>query len=224
MLNAWLDLLLPQPCVGCGRAGARLCDGCLAGVTAPARRMPEPCPAGLPECWSAAPYSGVVRKAVVAYKERGEAAMASALADVLAFTAARAVGAHADRLAGPFAVVPVPSARRSVRTRGHDPVGRLAALAARRLTASGVEARVWPALGQARRVADQAGLSSTERAANLASSLRVLDAPGAPPGAPVLLVDDIVTTGCTLAEAARALRAAGRLVPLAVTVAATRRK
>jgi len=221
VLDALLDLVLPQRCVGCGRAGARLCAGCLGGVSA-ARRMPRPIPPGLPECWSAAPYTGVVREAVVAYKERGEAALATALAEVLAFTVVRAVGAA--HLRGPYAVVPVPSARRAVRGRGHDPVGGLAALAVRRLRASGVEARLWPALGQARRVADQAGLSSAQRAENLASSLRVRDAAGAPPGPSVLLVDDIVTTGRTLAEAARALRAAGVEVPMAVTLAATRRK
>jgi predicted amidophosphoribosyltransferase len=220
-----LTLLVPQSCVGCGSAGARLCDGCLGRVAAaPGRRMPSPCPQGLPECWSAASYTGVLRKAVVAYKERGEAALGTVLADVLAFTVACAVRAQEGRVRGPFAVVPVPSARRSVRGRGHDPVGGLAALAVRRLHACGVEARVWPVLRQVREVADQAGLSSTERAANLASSLRVRDGSAEPPGASVLLLDDIVTTGRTLAEAARALRAAGVMIPLAVTVAATRRK
>lgn len=221
--DAMVRLVLPQACVGCGSAGARLCDGCLERVAAaPERRMPSPCPPGLPACWSAAPYTGVVRKAVVAYKERGEAALGPVLADALAFTAASAV--RAGRVRGPFAVVPVPSARRSVRGRGHDPVGGLAALTVRRLNACGVAARVWPVLRQVREVADQAGLSSTERAANLASSLRVRDGATEPPGASVLLLDDIVTTGRTLAEAARALRAAGTMVPLAVTVAATRRK
>ncbi|MGN9783669.1 ComF family protein [Nonomuraea sp. ZG12] len=223
MWNAMVSLLVPQACLGCGGPGVRLCDGCLGRVAAaPGRRMPSPCPQGLPECWSAAPYTGVVRAAIVAYKERGEAALGAVLADVLAFTAVSAV--RAGRVRGPFAVVPVPSARRSVRGRGHDPVGGLAALAVRRLTACGVEARVWPVLRQVRKVADQAGLRSTERAANLAASLGVRDGAGEPPGASVLLLDDIVTTGSTLAEAARALRAAGAVVPLAVTVAATRRK
>lgn len=223
VLDTLLTLLAPQSCVGCGSAGARLCDGCLGRVAAaPGRRMPSPCPPGLPECWSAAPYTGALRKAVVAYKERGETALGSVLAEVLAFTVAFAV--RAGRVRGPFAVVPVPSARRSVRGRGHDPVGGLAAPAVRRLRVCGVEARVWPVLRQVREVADQAGLSSTQRAANLASSLRVRDGAGEPPGASVLLLDDVVTTGRTLAEAARALRAAGTVVPLAVTLAATRRK
>ncbi|WP_053174996.1 ComF family protein [Nonomuraea sp. SBT364] len=163
----------------------------------------------------------MLRRAVVAYKERGEAALAAVLAELLAFTALSAVSAYGR--AASYAVVPVPSARRSLRGRGHDAVGTLAALAVRRLRARGLDVTLRPALGQARRVADQAGLSATERAANLAASLRVRSPAEVPSATPVLLVDDIVTTGATLSEAARALRAAGSPVPLAITVGATPR-
>ncbi|WP_219499610.1 ComF family protein [Nonomuraea ceibae] len=220
VVGPWLDLVLPRPCLGCGAAGARLCEGCLGRLADPARRTPDPVPAGLPACWSAGPYTGALRTALVACKERGEASLGAALADLLAFTALTALTASGDAA---VTVVPVPSARRAIKGRGHDVVGALAAPVVRQLRAHGVAATLWPGLGQVRRVADQAGLSSTERAANLAASLGVRRAAGTPPAAPVLLVDDIVTTGATLAEAARALRAAGLRVPLAVTVGATRR-
>ncbi|NUR85527.1 MAG: ComF family protein, partial [Nonomuraea sp.] len=133
MFGRVLELLLPQACIGCGHPGARLCDPCL-GID-PARRMPRPAPRGLPACWSAAPYDGAVRRAIVAYKERGEAALAAVLADALAYTLTRAIPT------GPLSVVPVPSARKALRARGHDPVGALAALAVRRL---GERARLLP--------------------------------------------------------------------------------
>ncbi|WP_433512405.1 ComF family protein [Nonomuraea sp. CA-143628] len=241
------DLALPQRCLGCGTKGPRLCETCLDPV--PARRMPRPAPDGLPACWSAADYTGAVREAIVAYKERGQTTLAHPLATALAFTACHALASTADHalayrsatpvaLTGPatpvalartatpvaLAVVPVPSSSRALRSRGHDPVGRLAALAVRQLAAFGHRAELWPALGQARQVGDQAGLSATQRAANLAASLRVTPAAKARPAASVLLVDDIVTTGSTLAEAARTLRVDGVDVLLAVTVAATRRR
>ncbi|MGI5283792.1 ComF family protein [Nonomuraea polychroma] len=226
VLSVVLDLLLPPACAGCGAKGARCCGRCLAELTTrPDRRLPRPRLPGTPDCWSASPYEGPVRKAIVAYKERGAVALAGVLAEALAFTALTAIGrTGAPWAARGFAVVPVPSGRASVSVRGHDPVGRLAGLAARRLRAVGLPAQPWAALSQARRVADQAGLSSAERAANLAWSLRVGRAAKGPPAACALLVDDIVTTGATLVEATRALRAAGVGVPLAVTVAATRRR
>ncbi|MEV0348828.1 phosphoribosyltransferase family protein [Nonomuraea sp. NPDC050680] len=218
------DLALPQRCLGCATRGPRLCETCLTPV--PARRMPRPAPADLPECWSAADYTGTVREAIVAYKERGQTTLARPLATALAFTACHALASTAVGPVGPvaLAVVPVPSAPRALRSRGHDPVGRLAALAVRQLAAFGHRAELWPALGQARQVGDQAGLSATQRAANLAASLRVTPAAKARPAAAVLLVDDIVTTGSTLAEATRTLRVHGVDVLLAVTVAATRRR
>ncbi len=72
-----------------------------------------------------------------------------------------------------------------------------------------------------RPVQDQAGLGEVERAANLAGSMRCLGSAG--PG-PVVIVDDVLTTGSTVREAQRALEEAG-VVPVGVaTVAATRRR
>jgi predicted amidophosphoribosyltransferase len=93
----------------------------------------------------------------------------------------------------------------------------MARSAARRLR-SRYPTSVAACLVQARGVRDQAGLTAPDRHANLAGGLR-LRAPV--PTRPAVLVDDLVTTGSSLTEAARVLRRAG--VPLlgAATVAAT---
>ncbi|MGA4990636.1 ComF family protein [Nonomuraea bangladeshensis] len=228
VLDAVLDLILPPACAGCGAKGPRCCAACVAELTArPARRRPDPCPPGLPDCWSASPYDDRTRRTLLAYKERGAVTLAAVLAEALAFTAVTALsrtpGARRALAAG-FAVVPVPSTRATAGARGHDPVARLALLASRALCALDLPARPWNGLTQVRSVTDQAGLSSSERAVNLAGSLRVTRSATGPPAPYALLVDDIVTTGATLAEAARALRSAGTPVPLAITVAATRRR
>lgn len=206
MLADLLDLVLPRDCAGCAVPGRTLCPRC-AGILAapPSAHRPTPAPPGLPPLVAAAAYDGVVRSLLLAHKERGRLALAGPLGRALAGAAA---------VHGPGAVlVPVPSSRASVRARGHDHARRLAAVAGRRL---GV--RTAPVLVQARHVDDQAGLDATARSANLAGALvarRRLD------GLDVVVVDDVVTTGATLAEAARALSAAGASVRGAAVVAAT---
>jgi predicted amidophosphoribosyltransferase len=119
-------------------------------------------------------------------------------------------------------LVPVPSARRAVARRGHDAILRMARAAAAQLRREGCPARAAPLLRQVRRVHDQSGLTAPQRAANLAGALAVTRP--RVPRLPVVLVDDLMTTGATLTAAAHALRRAGAWVLGAAVVAATERR
>ncbi|MFI1285427.1 ComF family protein [Streptomyces sp. NPDC020858] len=215
-------LVLPVDCAGCGAVRTLVCADCggaLSGAGAGPVR-PSPRPEGLPVVQAAAVYEGAVRSLLLAHKERGALPLAGVLGAALA-AAVVAHGAYAPGATGSaggagspgardVVLVPVPSARRQVRARGHDPARRIARAAAGRLRRAGVPARVAPVLRLRRAVADQAGLGARQRRENLAGALAVCrDGARLTAGARLVLVDDLITTGATLAEAARAVRAAG---------------
>lgn len=221
LLRGLLGLVLPDGCAGCGAADEPvLCTACLPLLRAPARlSLPTPAPTGLPPVWAVCDYGGPVRAALRAWKEQGRRSLEPALAGALAIACGAACGP------GPLLLVPLPSARSSVRRRGRDVVGGLARAAAREHRRAGRAVAVVPVLRFTRRVADSAGLATPERAANLHGA-HAVPAHLAPlvRGRSVVLVDDVVTTGASLAEAARALRAAGAEPGAAAVVAATRRR
>jgi predicted amidophosphoribosyltransferase len=225
---AALDLALPQECVGCHRAGAQLCVGCTAPLLAsPRLSWPSPPPSGLPPPYATADYDGSTRSAIIAYKERRQRGLLPALSRALAMAARQAWSVHIDPQMEPEAqllLVPIPSARAAVRARGHDPAAALARATVRELRRAGIPALRLPVLHHARVVRDQAALSAAARSQNLAGAFAVSErlAPLVD-GRKVLLVDDVLTTGATLAEAARALRAAGAEPLAAAVIGATRR-
>jgi predicted amidophosphoribosyltransferase len=192
---------------------------------------PHPAPRGLPVCAAGANYAGRVRRAVIAYKERGRRDLAAPLASaVLAALAVLPSAVAALRRPGVrVLLVPVPASRAGWRARGVDHVAAIAQQAVRQ-NGSLPEQRLrvgWAGLlAPARRVVDQAGLTAASRAANVAGSLcvRAGAASAAARGSPIfVLLDDVLTSGATLAEAARALRAAGVQPSGAVVVAGVRR-
>ena len=225
MLDSWLDLVHGAACVGCAKPGRSLCADCeltLPRSGGPVR--PTPCPDGLAACFAAGEYDDLLRAMLLGHKEHGAFSLAVPLGRVLATAAIPAL----DRT-GHTVLVPVPSRPAVVRARGHDPVLRMARVAARLLRRRGHEARVGQILEQRSVVHDQAGLDATERAANLSGSMGVraaLRAALARSAAPLslLVCDDVLTTGATAREAQRALEDSGLQVRAVVTVAATRKR
>ena len=223
MLTSVGYALADWSCVGCDRPGTTWCEGCDRTLRAGAfRAVPSPRPVGLPDVWSAAAYDGVVRAAVVAFKERDRRGLRRPLGSALALAVVSAVASSVarDGRAGVRPVlVPVPSGSRASRGRETVPVVDLARAAAP-IVGAGTTVRQWLVPSRVR--ADQAGLSHAHRAANLAGSVTAVAA--VPRRSVVVLVDDIVTTGATLAECARALRDVGVAPLAAATVAATARR
>jgi len=119
----------------------------------------------------------------------------------------------------PILLVPVPSRRSSARARGGNHVARLAYLTAR---LAGPTVQVATPLRFRRQVSDSVGLSKSERVANMNQSMVAASYTPGRWGSEVeiIVLDDLITTGATLIEASRALRAAGWPLRGAAVVAA----
>ncbi|MCG5468671.1 ComF family protein [Micromonospora sp. LAH09] len=223
------DLVLPTTCAGCRERRPALrhgvCPACVAalGALRPRSVRPTPAPPGLPSCVALGPYAGPLREALLAYKEHGRHGLARPLGALLAEVVAAAVGA-----ARPLALVPVPDTAAAARSRYGDHLDRLARHCAARLNRGGWAAQVHRPLRALPRP-DSVTLDSAGRAAAAEAAFRPRSAaPGWPRAAGeapvVVLLDDIVTTGVTLAAAARVLTATGWAPSAAVVLAATEKR
>ena len=223
-MRGLLDLVLPVECAGCGERGLIACSRCVTSLTGPARlAWPRPSPAGLPPPFAVAAYDGATRAFLLAYKEDGAFGLRRPLGRALGHALDAALSAGPP--SGAVVVVPVPSTRAARRRRGSDVVAELALVAAAHSRRARLRLRVVDALRHQRAVADSAGLTAAQRAANLTGAFGVRARHAAAlVGRRVVVVDDLVTTGVTLAECADALRRAGADVVAAATVAATARR
>lgn len=227
-MRAWavaaLDLVFPAFCPVCAEplgAGRRdpLCGRCYAAIpllplpvceacglpVAPmdAREGPGArCPTCVahPPPWewarAAAAYAGTARDALHALKFEGKRALARPLGELLVDPCLAAAAGDLE------AIVPVPLGRARARARGYNQAMLLAERLGRGVDAP-VRAR-W--LARLRETAEQSGLGATARAGNVRGAFV---ASSSAAGRSVVVVDDVLTTGATVAECARALRRAG---------------
>ncbi|MGQ9556719.1 MAG: double zinc ribbon domain-containing protein [Desulfurispora sp.] len=218
-----LELLYPPPrrCPLCGEPGRadELCPQC-AGRLAVWRQWPRCArcgrfflsaavsPAGLCldcrqldarliPCRAVAPYEGVVQQAVHQLKYAGQTWLVEILGELMARCW------QEDPLGPVDALVPVPLSRKRLGERGYNQALLLARAAAGHLGLP-----VWPALHKVRETPSQTALGRAERQRNLQGAFSPAAGLGLA-GRSLLLVDDVLTTGSTLVEAAAVLQGAG---------------
>jgi ComF family protein len=213
ILGAFRDAIAvfaPVDCAGCGRADRSLCLECYDELE------PAITPRALQQgtiVYTALRYQGVVRQAILALKEEGRTDVARALAKPFGTAIAKAVTASANVApdGAPIELIAVPTSRSAWRRRGYDPVALLGRRAGYDLARE---------LRPARTTAAQKSLDLSGRARNVEGSLvarRSLS------GRRFVLLDDVLTTGSTFAEASRAISDAGGTVVAGAALAFTPR-
>jgi ComF family protein len=223
ILDRLLGVLFPGRCVGCGLRGVELCEVCRSGlpwlpsevcpICSTASRLARIChacrtsPPVLDGTRAACRFDGSVRQAVHDLKYRGIRNRAALLAEIVAEALDRR----------PLAIdllVPVPLAPGRRRERGFNQS---------ELIATGLGARLGvpistTSLVRQRETPRQVGLSADDRRENVAGAFACTE-PARIGGQRITLIDDVMTTGATLAACAEALKHAGASRVYGVVVA-----
>jgi len=186
----FLDLFLPSPCVLCSKPGSPICSRCLGEL----KLQPSQAKLGNLSGFSFTSYNDESSKVVRAIKESGITALIPIVASELA-----KLWPYEQEVV----LVPIPSSPANYRMRGFNHT----LLMARALARKGRGISVANILVSGRDRKDQVLLSPKERVENLEAAFRVIGARSME--APVILLDDVLTTGATLNEAYRTLTDSG---------------
>ena len=211
-----LDLFFQPKCVFCRRIlpenETELCRACrdrYLSDDVPDVRRGEP---SFSVCDSAVYYEDAVAASFKRFKFGGMQSYAACYGRLLAMTVLRR-----GREFNVLTYVPISDRRR--RRRGYDQARLIAEAAARELGVPCVQT-----LRKVRDIPAQSGLrSASERRGNV-KNVYCAAHPESVSGKRVLLIDDLITTGATLSEAAQTLRFAGASGVSCATLAATRQK
>ena len=197
LANQLSDLLLPTRCAICNEFPSPLCELCFERIQLRPRQISRSGIQGI----TFTEYKDDIANLLNAFKEQGQRRIGQRLALELTH--------HLSKPKVDF-LLPVPSKALSFADRGFNPAKVLA----------GTLGKCWRlAVAEShfiRQPKDQVGLGRAERQQNLHESIKLSQRFS---GARVMLVDDIVTSGATITELARAARAVGAVVLGFITIA-----
>jgi predicted amidophosphoribosyltransferase len=214
--------LVPVHCPGCGAYDVPWCGDCAAPWWEPPYRAEssagrldiwdrEPLPV-----WSIAPLAGPAHGMIAAWKDAGRRDLDAFFAQAIG-RAAGEISSQLGNVPGMITVVPAPSRPTNTRRRGVDLPAMLAREVATALARASAAAVAKPCLEISG--THSRSLSARDRWRGARSGVRAREAPDLHRAA--LLVDDVLTTGATLAACVEALERAGWVVVAGLTLAAT---
>jgi ComF family protein len=223
-----LDLLYPRQCLGCKSPGCYICKYCITevsktgflcsvcgrasreGKTHYKCKTPHAIDSHI-AIWN---YDGVIRKAIIAVKYK----FASALIEEIANYAVNEINKRFSYLTNPYLLVPIPTTRLRYNWRGFNQSEEMAKLIAKKLNWKCV-----PDLLIKKSTKAQTGLKLKERVKNPRGAFRLNKKVVVSQDFPVLIFDDVWTTGSTMKEAAKVLKRNGFGNVSGLTIAQTGR-
>lgn len=213
MFDAIMSAIFPRRCVQCAKDGDILCDSCLA-------TLPRASMADIPDTWAVFPYRHpAVKDLIWALKYKGDLSAVAVCARALRDDMMELL--YDEELFTGFThpvVVPIPLSARRMRERGYNQSERIA----KQLIEEIGDKHIFcdpSLLARTKDGARQAKTTSkTERQKNMAGCFSVPDSSRVR-GKHIILIDDVTTTGATLAEARKTLRQAGARRVICFTVA-----
>lgn len=205
MLKSLKELLAPVYCLACNSPDAPWCLTC----TSSWRSVDLQSMLGVPSI-AAAHRAPELMQAISVWKDQGVRANSSAFAQLLFETLQKQPWWEES-----FSVVAIPDKRASLRRRGYSPLedllGEFRRLARQPKTPK-------PVISWSKEVSDQRGLSTTQRFENVSDAFRA----NVSNAYPLILIDDVVTSGATMRAAICALRTAGFTEVYAATLISSR--
>jgi competence protein ComFC len=239
------DYLFPKRCVICKRGGSYLCENCFTHLSFDAKNLCLVCnkptynnlthPAcktrfAIDGCFSALTYNKLTQKLIFSFKYKPYLTDIKTILTDLFYESliqnenlvklmangepARNASQASTCVVGGWLMVPIPLSKTKLRKRGYNQAEILAKSLSKRF--------FFPVENILKRVKDtktQVGKSSVDRKLNIKDAFSLKNQKSKIKNQNIFLIDDVVTTGSTLKEAAKVLKRAGAKKVIGLTLA-----
>lgn len=201
MLEDLLTLLFPEHCIGCNKKGSALCAICERTVTT------RPHALGTTVATLFDYKNPLVKRALWALKYHHKRSLGKYFGIALYREFFKSLAQGSQHKKEAIVLIPIPAGRRALRLRGYNHAGAIAEAIVRAAKADGLVLHIEPTMLVKKHENEQQvkAQTKTERAQNVAHAFGVRHGERIT-GKTVIIIDDVITTGATIAEAKRALR------------------